>query len=115
MPPQKTDGPALGPRAVASRPLEEAGVAALGRKVDLQPGRAEDGGFRQCRRWNERIVERVDQERRPADLRQVGSAARLRPVVALIRESEDAGGDEAVVLGERPRAEGRAEIDATPV
>src|SRR5262245_26984924 len=100
------EGAALRPRAAPPRTLEEAGVPALVDEGRLDPRRLRDLRQGQGGRRDERIVAGVDEEHRPADLRQIAGAARALPVIALVGEAEDGRRHRAVVLGEGAGAEG---------
>src|SRR5262245_2509555 len=96
---------ALGPRPDTPGPaaFDEPDMAAAGRELGANP-RRQVGETRQRVGRNDRIVEGVDEQGRPADARQVGSAGRLAPVVALVCEPIERRRDQTIVAGERPRA-----------
>src|SRR6516225_8308800 len=85
--PQELDGPALGPRSEApGPPLEERRVPALPDEFGTDP-RGQIGRIGQRHGWDDRVVERVDEQRRAPDPAQIRSARGARPVVALVREA----------------------------
>ena len=67
------------------------------------------------RRWHDRVVVGTEEERRPADPREVGAARRLRPVVHLVAEAVERRRHHTVVAGEGPRPARRRDIDEARV
>src|SRR5947207_6625013 len=103
--------PALGPRARAPRrALHEPDVAAVAHELGLH-ALGQRGDVRQAPRGNERIVDGVDQQRRPPDPPEVRPAAGARPVIHLVGETVQRRRDGAVVGGERARLQRGLEVD----
>src|SRR5215472_14645545 len=108
-------GLTLRPRAPTERRLEESRVATFERKQRLEPRRTSHRLFGESRGGDERVVDGVDQEARSSDCVEVARAARLVPVISLVREAVERRGDVVVVLGEGSRPQRGRHVDLAVV